>query len=100
MAQRTCSHLDSVEYLGPEGEVAGCEECLASGDAWMHLRMCLSCGHVGCCDDSPNRHSRAHWQASGHTIIRSVEPGEDWSWCFVDEVMFRLTPRSSRPPAD
>jgi uncharacterized UBP type Zn finger protein len=93
MPAQTCSHLDSVELLEPEGEVAGCEECLASGDRWMHLRMCLTCGHVGCCDDSPNRHARAHHESSAHPIVRSVEPGEDWSWCFVDELMFRLKPR-------
>jgi uncharacterized UBP type Zn finger protein len=88
----TCGHLDSIALLEPPGEVAGCEECLASGSDWVHLRMCLACGHIGCCDDSPNRHASAHHQASGHPIIRSVQPDEDWSWCFVDELMFRLRP--------
>jgi uncharacterized UBP type Zn finger protein len=88
-----CTHLDAVELLEPDGPVAGCEECLASGDRWMHLRMCLTCGHIGCCDSSPNRHARAHHESSEHPIARSVEPGEDWSFCFVDELMFRLRPQ-------
>ena len=89
----TCSHLDSVELLAPPEPVVGCEDCLARGEQrWQHLRMCQTCGHIGCCDDSPNQHARAHQVASGHPIVRSVEPGEDWSWCFVDEVMFRLHP--------
>ncbi|MCL2420176.1 MAG: UBP-type zinc finger domain-containing protein [Conexibacteraceae bacterium] len=66
--------------------VDGCEECLASGGVWMHLRICLQCGHVGCCDDSPGRHATAHHQSTGHPVIRSLEPEEEWSWCFVDEV--------------
>jgi uncharacterized UBP type Zn finger protein len=89
----TCTHLDSVELLEPSGDVAGCEDCLAIGARWMHLRMCQTCGHVACCDSSPNRHARAHHESSGHPIARSLEPGEDWSWCFVDELMFRLHPR-------
>ncbi len=63
----------------------GCEECLASGDAWVHLRLCLSCGHVGCCDDSPNRHATRHHRATRHPVIKSFEPGETWAWCFEDE---------------
>jgi Zn-finger in ubiquitin-hydrolases and other protein len=65
-------------------------ECLASGDSWVHLRLCRTCGHVGCCDDSKNRHARKHSSATGHPIISSFEPGEDWSWCFVDEVEVML----------
>jgi hypothetical protein len=87
----SCTHLDTVELLAPEGPVAGCEECLKIGGQWVHLRMCQQCGKVGCCDSSPNRHASAHHASSGHPIVRSVQPGEDWSWCFVDEVMFRLT---------
>ena len=64
----------------------GCEDCLATGDKWLHLRICLECGHVGCCDDSPNRHASAHAHDSQHPIIRSLEPDEDWSWCYVDEL--------------
>jgi uncharacterized UBP type Zn finger protein len=86
----SCTHLDQVELAELPAEVAGCEECLASGDRWVHLRMCQTCGHVGCCDSSPNRHATAHFAATGRPIVRSAEPGEDWSWCYVDEVMFRL----------
>ncbi|MCW5889805.1 MAG: UBP-type zinc finger domain-containing protein [bacterium] len=64
----------------------GCEECLRSGDRWIHLRLCQSCGHVGCCDSSPNKHATAHFHASGHPIMRSLEPGEGWGWCYVDAV--------------
>ncbi len=81
-----CTHLDHVKVTELPGTVEGCEECLADGGGWFHLRICLECGHVGCCDDSPGRHATAHAQASGHPIIRSLEPGETWSWCFVDEV--------------
>ena len=90
MAQ-TCTHLDTIEVLELPEDIAGCEECLAMGDTWVHLRMCQNCGHIGCCDDSPNRHATAHFKATEHPIIRSAEPGEDWSWCFVDELAFRLT---------
>jgi uncharacterized UBP type Zn finger protein len=85
-----CTHLDQVEILEPEGAVAGCEECLKTGMRWVHLRMCQVCGRVGCCDNSPGRHATAHFKESGHPIIRSVQPGEDWSWCYVDELMFVL----------
>jgi uncharacterized UBP type Zn finger protein len=63
----------------------GCEECLKSGDTWVHLRMCLECGHVGCCDSSKNRHARAHFQETGHPLIQSAERGEDWKWCYIDD---------------
>jgi len=86
----SCSHVDEVKFLEPAGPVAGCEECLATGGQWVHLRMCQICGRIGCCDDSPNKHATAHFHESAHPIIRSVEPGEDWSWCYLDEVMFRL----------
>jgi hypothetical protein len=88
----TCTHLDTVEFLELPAELAGCEECLAEGGWWVHLRMCQACGHIGCCDSSPSRHASAHHTATGHPIMRSAEPGEDWSWCFVDELMFRLRP--------
>src|SRR2546430_11014197 len=68
--------------------VDGCEDCLRTDGKWLHLRICLTCGHVGCCDDSPNRHATAHYHATSDPIIRSLEPGEDWSWCYVDEVAF------------
>jgi monovalent cation/hydrogen antiporter len=83
----TCGHLDAaaadVEPLTPEG----CAECLALGEEWVHLRLCLACGHVGCCDSSPRRHATAHFTASGHPVMRSFEPGDDWRWCFVDELL-------------
>jgi uncharacterized UBP type Zn finger protein len=82
-----CDHLDALQTrrhaVAPGGP--GCAECLASGDGWVHLRLCLACGHVGCCDDSPNRHATAHFHASGHPLIKSFEPGEGWAWCFEDE---------------
>jgi uncharacterized UBP type Zn finger protein len=64
----------------------GCVDCLKIGDTWVHLRLCLTCGYVGCCDQSKNKHARKHWQAAGHPLIQSLERGEDWRWCFVDEV--------------
>jgi hypothetical protein len=87
-ASTICSHLGSIEVTGLPEQIAGCEDCLAIGATWVHLRMCETCGHIGCCDQSPNRHARRHWRATSHPIIRSAEPGEDWSWCFVDEVTF------------
>jgi uncharacterized UBP type Zn finger protein len=85
-----CTHLDQVLITELPESVEGCEDCLRTGDPWLHLRICLRCGHVGCCDDSPNRHASAHARASGHPVIRSIEPREDWSWCFVDELMMRI----------
>jgi uncharacterized UBP type Zn finger protein len=86
----TCTHLDQVVVTQLPETVDGCEDCLLTGDPWLHLRICLECGHVGCCDDSPNRHASAHAHASAHPIIRSLEPGEGWSWCFLDEVAMLL----------
>jgi uncharacterized UBP type Zn finger protein len=86
----TCTHIDSVEYFDPPGEIPGCEECLKLGMSWVHLRMCQECGHIGCCDNSEGKHATAHFHDTGHPLIRSAEPGEDWSWCYVDEAMFRL----------
>ena len=85
-----CAHLDQVTLHELPASVEGCEDCLRDGWAWLHLRICLSCGHVGCCDDSPGRHATAHYHASAHPIIRSLEPGEEWSWCYLDEVAFLL----------
>lgn len=81
-----CTHLDHVVLTELPVAVDGCEDCLRVGSVWMHLRICLECGHVGCCDDSPNRHASAHAGESEHPIIRSLEPGEEWSWCFVDQI--------------
>ncbi len=85
-----CSHLDQVEYLELPDEIAGCVECLKTGDRWVHLRMCQVCGKIGCCDSSPNRHASKHYAEVGHPIMRSAQPGEDWSFCFADELTFRL----------
>ncbi|HLH14736.1 MAG TPA: UBP-type zinc finger domain-containing protein [Solirubrobacteraceae bacterium] len=85
-----CTHLESVTLTELPASVAGCEDCLREGGVWLHLRICLSCGHVGCCDDSPARHARAHHDASEHPLIRSLEPGESWSWCFEDEIALLL----------
>jgi uncharacterized UBP type Zn finger protein len=81
-----CTHLDTVEIKELPPSVDGCEECLRMGSPWCHLRICLACGHVGCCDSSPNKHASAHAREQEHPIIRSIQPGEDWSWCFVDEL--------------
>jgi uncharacterized UBP type Zn finger protein len=81
----TCTHLSQVKITQLPASVDGCVDCLASGGKWLHLRICLECGHVACCDDSPNRHATAHAEGSGHPIVRSLEPGEEWSWCYVDQ---------------
>lgn len=86
----TCTHLDHVRLTRLPDEVAGCEDCLAAGGQWVHLRICLECGHVGCCDSSPGRHASKHGAVAGHPIMRSIEPGEDWAWCFADELAFRI----------
>ena len=85
-----CTHLDQVQILDAPGEVAGCEECLKLGSRWVHLRMCQTCGKIGCCDSSPNRHASGHAHDAGHPVFRSVEAGEQWSWCAIDEVMLVL----------
>lgn len=86
LAARRCEHVAGVRAVLPDSPDA-CSECVALGDEWVHLRLCMTCGHVACCDSSPNRHARAHAAASGHPIVRSWQPGEDWAWCFVDERM-------------
>ncbi len=86
MSSVACSHLDSAVVLELPDPLAGCEECLEIGGRWVHLRMCLVCGKVGCCNSSPNRHATAHFHETGHPLIRSAEPGEGWWWCYVDEL--------------
>jgi hypothetical protein len=86
-----CTHLDTIELVDLPDPIAGCEECLKTGGRWVHLRMCQQCGHVGCCDNSPGRHATAHFRDTGHPVMRSAEPGEEWSWCYVDDVAFVLT---------
>ena len=80
-----CTHLDQIRDVAPRTP-NGCEECLAAGERWVHLRLCLSCGHDGCCDSSKNKHATKHFHRSGHPIVQSLEPGEDWGWCYVDQV--------------
>ncbi|HEY7338367.1 MAG TPA: UBP-type zinc finger domain-containing protein [Bryobacteraceae bacterium] len=85
-----CSHLDQVREVKARTP-QGCEECLKTGDSWVHLRLCLSCGHVGCCDSSQNKHATKHFHQTHHPIMRSFEPGEDWGWCYVDEAMLDMS---------
>lgn len=86
-----CAHLNQVHNVTPRTPT-GCEECLKTGGRWVHLRLCLACGHVGCCDNSPGRHATKHFHESTHAIMRSFEPGEDWGWCYVDRLMFEPAP--------
>ncbi|MDT3439595.1 MULTISPECIES: UBP-type zinc finger domain-containing protein [unclassified Pseudofrankia] len=77
-------HAEMIQAVEPSTQ-DGCEDCLREGSRWVHLRLCLTCGHVGCCDSSPRRHARAHAAHVGHPIVRSFEPGEDWAYCFIDD---------------
>lgn len=88
MSTAGCSHLYQIALTTLPDPLPGCEECLKKGDHWVHLRMCMTCGKIGCCDSSPKRHASRHARKAGHPIVRSAEPGEDWSWCYVDEVGF------------
>jgi hypothetical protein len=83
-----CTHLDEVRVAQLPEAIEGCEECLRLGMRWVHLRQCLTCGTIRCCDSSPGRHATAHFHASEHPLIRSAEPGEPWTWCYVDEQAF------------
>jgi uncharacterized UBP type Zn finger protein len=87
-----CHHFEGLKPV-PGASASyrkGCEECVKMGASWVHLRECLNCGHVGCCDSSPNKHATKHFHATHHPVLRSVEPGESWGWCYVDEVMVDL----------
>lgn len=95
MSDPACEHMDEITDAAPTAD--GCEDCLATGDRWVHLRRCTSCGHVGCCDSSPNRHATAHVAASEHHVVQSFEPGEDWLWCYADEVAFELPSMTPSP---
>jgi len=86
VASASCAHLDQVEVTELPEPVEGCEECLRTASSWVHLRMCLTCGTIGCCDNSPNRHATVHFRETGHPLVRSAEPGESWAWCYVDEL--------------
>src|SRR5438132_225807 len=90
-----CTHLDQIADVAPRSW--GCEDCLAEGRRdWVHLRVCMTCGHVGCCDSSPGKHTTKHSAASGHPVVRSYEPGEEWFYCYVDDIAFEL---ADAPPA-
>jgi uncharacterized UBP type Zn finger protein len=91
MAQ-TCAHLDQIRIVNAPRKIAGCDGCLASGEEWVALRMCHSCGYIGCDDASPNQHARKHFEAKQHPVMRSIEPGEAWTYCFVDDVTFQIAP--------
>jgi Zn-finger in ubiquitin-hydrolases and other protein len=90
-----CSHLDTIADVSPSS--TGCEDCLRIGGWWVHLRMCMQCGHVGCCDNSPNRHATKHSLGTEHPIVRSYEPGEDWWWCYPDELLFEIDGAPAAP---
>jgi hypothetical protein len=93
MSNKTCKHLSSIQTVKPSAK--GCEECLKTGGWWVHLRLCRTCGHVGCCDQSPNKHGTRHFHATQHPIIEGYDPPEGWGWCFVDEVFFDLSDRAT-----
>ncbi|MFC7382565.1 UBP-type zinc finger domain-containing protein [Sphaerisporangium rhizosphaerae] len=86
-----CEHIAAIHDVEPTPQ-EGCAECLAMGSRWVHLRTCLTCGHVGCCDSSPNRHASHHYASEGHPVAESFEPGEDWAWCYADEQLFEPSP--------
>ncbi|MES2290376.1 MAG: UBP-type zinc finger domain-containing protein [Pseudomonadota bacterium] len=90
-----CGHLITINQVTPQSP--GCAECLESGSWWVHLRVCRSCGHVGCCDDSPNKHATAHFQATRHPIIEGYDPPEGWGWCFVEQVEVDLPDTTPQP---
>ena len=85
----TCSHLDAIRKVQPSAK--GCEECLKIGSPWVHLRICRTCGHVGCCDSSPHKHATKHFHRTKHRIIEGYDPPEGWGWCYEDEVLFDLS---------
>jgi len=83
---RQCEHIKEIKTYTPRAK--GCEECLKTGDRWIHLRVCLICGHVGCCDSSKNKHASKHYHETGHSMMKSLEPGEEWGYCFVDDIFY------------
>ena len=86
-----CEHIAAILPVEPAAK--GCVDCLKTGDTWVHLRLCKNCGYVGCCDSSPNRHATKHYSGSHHPIIGSLEPGEDWGYCYVDDMFFETLPK-------
>ena len=85
-----CEHLREIDEVTPSSN--GCEDCLRIGDTWVHLRLCETCGHVGCCDNSKNKHATRHFHDTRHPVIKSFEPGEDWGWCYIDREYFESLP--------
>lgn len=81
-----CNHILEADLAIVPNTPSGCEECLQTGDKWVHLRLCLSCGHVGCCDNSKNKHATKHFHRTAHPVVRSFEPGENWIWCYEDNL--------------
>ena len=94
LARRACAHAGAIGDLAPVS--TGCPSCVEQRSPWVHLRMCLTCGRVGCCDSSRQRHARAHFEATGHPVIRSIEPGETWAWCYPDRAYLRSSPQGGR----
>lgn len=88
--KKECSHFSEIRDVTPSGK--GCQECLEMGDTWHHLRVCATCGHVGCCDNSKNKHATKHFEETGHPVMKSYEPRQDWGWCFVHEQYFDSLP--------
>jgi uncharacterized UBP type Zn finger protein len=88
MPMKHCTHLSEIRDVRPRTN--GCEECLKIGDPWVHLRLCMECGHVGCCDSSKNKHATKHFHHTEHPIMRSIEPGETWGWCYVDQLQLNF----------
>ena len=84
MSSPACPHVEQIRPVTPRTE--GCEECLAMGSRWVHLRLCLTCGHVGCCDSSKNKHATKHFHTTGHPVMKSAQPGADWGWCYIDQI--------------
>ena len=88
-----CEHIKEIRKVTPSAD--GCEDCLKIGGRWVHLRMCESCGHVGCCDNSPNRHATKHYHSTRHPIVKSVEPGEEWGYCYPDDIFYEALPTAA-----
>ncbi|HQZ96985.1 MAG TPA: UBP-type zinc finger domain-containing protein [Pyrinomonadaceae bacterium] len=91
-----CEHVSTIVPVKPSSD--GCEDCLKIGGRWLHLRLCKNCGHVGCCDQSPNKHATKHFRSTNHPIIKSFQPGEEWGYCYIDDAFYETLPESA-PPA-
>ena len=85
-----CEHVNQIAEVTPSAD--GCEDCLKTGDRWVHLRLCETCGHVGCCDSSPNKHATKHYHATQHPVVKSFEPGEEWGYCYPDDQFYEQLP--------